>query len=197
MYSASVIVLSSPRSDASRIAGLIRDERRLLRAAPAGEHQCAVGQGDAAGGGGEGVGLVDQGLRGGELARGHMAGAVHLQREREHRQGARVARQLDVAGRQHVPALVLPQADRHQARVQQTLHLVLARERLVAERGQRAPQDRHRGRSAVRDQERLSRHQQLGGARRLAPGQIAQRLACTLERVALAGRQAPLPSACR
>ena len=95
---------------------------------------------------------------------------MHLERERQDRERAGLARQRDVAGRQHVPALVVPQADRDRTRVGEPAQLLLAGQRLAAERLQRAPEHRHARGRAIGVDERLAGHQQLDGARRRRRG---------------------------
>jgi hypothetical protein len=86
-----------------------------------------------------------------------------------------------------VPALVIPQVDRHDAGVGQPTQLVVAGQRLAPERLQRPPQDRQADSRPVGDHQRLAQKQQLTRTRLRGSG--AQRSRGLLERLALTGRE--------
>jgi hypothetical protein len=130
-------------------AGLDQLQRLGLLAAPGSEHERGVPERRVASCLGDRVCLLDQGLGSGELAGMHVHACAIRGREREHVERACVAGELQLAGRELVPRLVLPEVGCDAAREPEPAGVVLGVASVSGHGVERLPQWWHARRVAV------------------------------------------------
>ena len=136
-----------------------------LPALKAGEHEGAVRRDPGAGGVGDAVGLGNQQARPSELSAERHSLRHHVDADREHRQRAGLARELDPARGDRETGLVVPHHHGGGRREPAPAEDFLDRDVVAREAGRRLLENRRRGRAAVGERHRKAVQQQIGRTR--------------------------------
>jgi hypothetical protein len=148
-------------------ASLDQIQRVRFLAPPDGEHERGVSERRVAGCLRDRIRLLDQSRRRRELSGMHVHAGAIGRGEGEHAERAGVAGELQLAGRQLVPRLVLPEIGCDTARQPEPANVVLAVALVSGHGVQRLPQRRNAGCVPVGEASRQTVQEQVDRSRRL------------------------------